>query len=182
MRRRVIVRAVDLDEAVEVHGALANAVVFESGQRKLLKERLFLFEHHTDLPFGGAVDARHRPALVPAVEMHVLLLDALETSPLQSRLLRVADLGFNLALEIGRVRPAWQRDHAVVLQHLGVQRVELRIVDVGFEDAFFEVVESDRVRRAAELRERLFVQLAPDLSSMSSKRLCETSDGCCSAS
>lgn len=51
-----------------------------------------------------------------------------------------------------------------MLEHLGIKRVELRVVDVGLYNALFEVVEADRVRRAVEPRERFFVQLAPDLT------------------
>jgi streptomycin 6-kinase len=47
---------------------------------------------------------------------------------------------FNFALEIGRVRPARQRDNAVVFEHLGIERVELWIVDVGLDDTLFEIL------------------------------------------
>ena len=63
--------------------------------------------------------------LVPAIETGVLLLDALEAPPFQCRFLRVTDLGFGLALGIGRVWTAWQRYQTVVFQHLGVKLVEL---------------------------------------------------------
>ena len=164
LRRRVVVRPVNFDEAIEVYRSFADAIVFKPGQRKLLEICLFLLEHQPNLPFRRAVDTRHRPALVPAIEMGVLLLNALEAPSLQCRFLRVADLRFDLALEIRRVRTARQRDYAVVLEHLGVQRVELRIVDVGLDHAFFEIVQADRTRRAAELHECLFVQLAPNLT------------------
>ena len=92
-----------------------------------------------------------------------MLLDALETPPLQCRLLRIADRRLDLALEIWCVWPAGQRDDAVMLEHFGVERVDLRVVDVGLDDALFEVVESDRARRATEEHERLLVQPAPHL-------------------
>ena len=98
------------------------------------------------------------------VEMRVLLLDALEPTAFERRLLRVGDLRFDLPFEVGCIRPAWQRDNAVVLEHLGVEPVELRIVHVGLEHALFEIVEPDGMCRAAEIRERRFVQPAPDLA------------------
>ena len=163
-RRRGIVRAVDFDVTVEVNGSLEDAVVLEPCCRQRQQMRPFLFEHRPHLPFGRAVNARRRPALVPVCEKGVLLVDALEAPPLQSRFLRVSDCRFNFALEIGRVWPARQRDNAVAFEHLGIERVELWIVDVGLDDTLFEVVEPDRRRRAAEIRERLLVQSAPDLT------------------
>ena len=68
----------------------------------------------------------------------------LEAQPAQRRLLRVADAGFDFALAIGIADAARQRDDAVVREHVAVERIERRIVDVGREDAFFEIVEDDR--------------------------------------
>ena len=79
-RRRRIVRAVHFDIAVEVHRALADAVVLKARRRQRLQERPLLFEHGAHLPLGRAVNARRRPALVPASEVRVLFLDALEAS------------------------------------------------------------------------------------------------------
>ncbi len=105
----------------------------------------------------------HRPTFIPAIEMVILLLDALEAPSFQSRFLRVANLRFNLAFQIGCVRAAGQSENAVMFEHLRVKRVEFGIIDVRLDHAFFEIIQANGVGRAAELRERLFMQFAPDL-------------------
>ena len=55
-----------------------------------------------------------------------------------------------------------QRDDAVVGQHVAIERIEGRIVDVGREHALFQVVEHDHFHRAAEATEGALVQLTPD--------------------
>ena len=77
--------------------------------------------------------------------------------PLQRRLLRVADAGFDLALAIGIADAARQRDDAVVREHVAIERIERRVVDVGREHALAQVVEDDDAwpcRRAGETRAR----------------------------
>ena len=123
---------------------------------------LFL-EHGPNLPFGSAMDTRRSAMLVPLREMRVLLLDAFEALAAQRRLLRIANCRFHFALKVGRVRPARQRNNAVVVEHLGIEWVELRVPDVGFEHALFKVVEANRLRRAAEIGKGLLMQPAPDL-------------------
>ena len=81
-----------------------------------------------------------------------------------ARPLRMANGRFDLALEVGGIRAAWQSDDAVVVEQLGEERIECRIVDVWLQYAFFEIIEANRTRGAAEVRKRLFVQLAPDLA------------------
>jgi hypothetical protein len=49
-----------------------------------------------------------------------------------------------------------------VLEQLGIERIELRVVDIGLDHALFEVVEPNRVRGAAEIGKAFFVQPAPD--------------------
>jgi len=50
-----------------------------------------------------------------------------------------------------------------VRQHVAVDGVERRVVDVGREHAFLQVVEHDDLRCATETTEGLLVQLGPDL-------------------
>jgi len=54
-----------------------------------------------------------------------------------------------------------QGNGAVVGEHIAVQRIELRVVDVGRDDALAHNVEHDDAREAAELAERALVQLSP---------------------
>jgi hypothetical protein len=60
-----------------------------------------------------------------------------------------ADSRLDLALAIGIAHPARQRDRAVVLEHVAIQRVHRRVVDVRRDDAFLEVVEDDDAGRTA---------------------------------
>ena len=90
------------------------------------------------------------------------LLERLEAQTLERRLLRVADAGLHLALAVRIADPARQRDGPVVLEHVAVQRVDRRVVDIGLEHALAEVVEHDHAHRAAQPTESLLVQLRPD--------------------
>ena len=62
--RSHVVGPLDLDAAIEVDGARAEAVLAE-GLRRQRQEVRVLLGKHRDLPLGGAVDARVAPALVP---------------------------------------------------------------------------------------------------------------------
>jgi hypothetical protein len=147
--RRGVVRAADLDEAVEVDGALGEGVVAKGLDRQRAQVRALVGEGGPDLALGGAVDAGVGPALVPVIEPRLRLVERLEAQPAHG-LLCVRDAGLDLALAIGIADAARQADDAVVREHIAVQRVEQRVVDVGLEDAFAQVVEHDGGRRAAE--------------------------------
>ena len=161
--RRAVVGRLDLDAAVEVHRALAEAVVAEGLERQRPEGGLLLGKHRRHLALGRAVDARVGPALLPAVEVRLRLLEALEAQPLERRPLGVADARLDLALAIGVADPARQRDDAVVREHVAVERIQRGVVDVRREDALAQVVEDDDAHRAAQPPEGLLVQLGPDL-------------------
>ena len=109
------------------------------------------------------MDAGVGPARVPAIEIGLRLVERLEAQPLQRRLLRVADARFDFPFAIGIADATRQRDDAVVREHVAIERIERRIVDVGREHAFFEIVEDDDAHGAAEATKRALVQLGPDL-------------------
>ena len=67
----------------------------------------------------------------------------------------------------GFPHPTRQGDDAVVGEHIAVERVECRVVDVWREDAFLEVVEDDDTYRAPEPAEGALVELRPDLATRS---------------
>ena len=70
----------------------------------------------------------------------------------------------HLALSIRIGDPAGKCDGAIVRQHVAIERIQRRIVDVGLEDAFAEVVEHNRASGPAESPEGLFMQFRPDAS------------------
>ena len=71
--------------------------------------------------------------------------------------------GFDFAFAIGIADATRQRDHAVVREHVAIERIERRIVDVGREHALFEIVEDDDAHGAAEPTKRALVELGPVL-------------------
>jgi hypothetical protein len=75
----------------------------------------------------------------------------------------VADAGLDLALAVGVPDPARQRHDAVVGQHVAVERVQCRVVDVRGEHALEEVVEDHDAGCTAQPAERLLVQFRPGL-------------------
>ena len=161
--RRRVVRGLDFDAAIEMHGAHAEAVVAKRLDGQRLQRGLLLGKHGGDLTLGRAVDPRVGPVRLPAIEIRLRLLEALEALPVQRRLLRVADARFDLALAIGIADAARQADHAVVREHVAIERIERRLVDVGREHALFEIVEDDGPRRSAEPAKRALMELGPRL-------------------
>jgi hypothetical protein len=113
---------VDLDAAIEVDRAHAEAVVAERLERQRPECRPILGKHRRDLALGRAVNPCIGPARVPAIELRLRVLDRLEAHALQRRLLRVADPGFNFAFAIGIADATRHRDHAVVREDAAIGR------------------------------------------------------------
>ena len=133
--------------------AIAKLVIAKRLEGQRPERGPFLGKHHGDLALRGAMDARVGPVRVPAIEIGLRRLDRLEALALQRRLLRVADAGFDFAFPIGIADATRQRDGAVVREHVAIERIERRVVDVRREHALFEVVEDDdrrSCRRADE--------------------------------
>ncbi len=161
--RRAVVGRLTLDTAVEVDGPHAVAVVAKRRQWERAERRALLGEHRGDLPFRRTVDAGIGPARFPAIEIRLGGGEGLEAKALERGLLGVADTGFDLALPIRVADPAGQRGDPVVRQHVPVERIQGRVVDVGGEHPFPQIVKDDDPHRAAQLTKRAFVQLGPDL-------------------
>ena len=161
-RRCGVVGRGDLDAAVEMHGALAVLVVAKRFERQSHERRALFGKHGGDLALGGAVDAGVSPAPLPAVQIRLGVVEALEAQTVQRGFLRVADAGLDLALAVGVADAARQGDGAVVGQHVAVERIERRVVDVRGEDALLEVVEHDDADTAAQPPECALVQLGPE--------------------
>ena len=109
------------------------------------------------------MDAGIGPAPLPAVEVDLALVEALEAESAQRRLLGVADAGFDLALAIGVAHATRQGDDPVVGQHVAVERIQRRVVDVRSENTLLEVVEHDDTGGASQPPKRPLVQFGPDL-------------------
>src|SRR5437016_1375031 len=157
-----VVRLGDFHAAVGVHGAGAEGVVPKRGRRQRPEVRALLRKHRRDLALGGPMDARVSPARLPVIEVDLRVSEPLEAQPLEGRALRVADPRLDLSLAIGIPDAARQRGDAVVGEHVAIEGIERRLVDVGAQHALAEVVEDDDGRRPAEPRECPFVELRPD--------------------
>ena len=103
------------------------------------------------------MDARVGPLGFPVIQVSLRLFQTLKTQALQRCVLGVphAALYFPFAIRISDA--ARQRDGAIVSQHVAIQRVQGRIVDVRLEHSFAEVVEHDRAAGATQPAERLLV-------------------------
>ena len=71
------------------------------------------------------------------------LVERLEAQAFERRLLRVADAGFDFPFAIGIADAARQGDHAVMGEHVAIERIQRRVVDVRREHAFAQVIEDD---------------------------------------
>ena len=161
--RRRVVRGLDFDAAIEMHGAHAEAVVAKRLDRQRLQRGPLLGKHRGDLALGRAVDAGVGPVRVPAIEIRLRLLEASRSA---------GRAAASSACGRCRIRPCpcdrdrrrdTAADDAVVREHVAIERIERRLVDVGREHALFEIVEDDRPRRAAQPPKRALVQLGPRL-------------------
>ncbi len=75
----------------------------------------------------------------------------------------MSDAGLDLPLAIGIADATRECDDAIVREHIAVERIERRVVDVGCEDAFFEIVEDDDPHRPTESTKCALVELGPHL-------------------
>jgi hypothetical protein len=155
--RRAIEGGVHFDTAIEVHGAIAEAVVPKRLEGKRLQPRPFVGKHGGDLALGRAVNARIGPVRIPAIEIGLGGLKRLEAQALQRRALGVPDSRFDFALAIGIADAARQGDCAVVSQDIAIERVDRGIVDIRRQHAFLEVVEDDNRRRTTQPTKGAFV-------------------------
>ena len=87
-RRRVVGRG-DLDATVQMHGAAAVLVVAERLEGQRAEHGAFFLEHGGDLALGRAVDAGVGPALLPAVQVRLAVVEALEAEAAQRRCIPV---------------------------------------------------------------------------------------------
>ena len=74
----------------------------------------------------------------------------------------MADARLDLPFAIWVLDPAGQRHHAVVAENISIEGVESRIVDVGKQHAFFQVVEDDDPGTTTESAKRFLMEFGPD--------------------
>ena len=95
------------------------------------------------------MDAGVGPALFPAIEISLGFFQSLEAQTFEWRFLRVTDTGLDFAFAIWILDAARHGDGAVVGEHIAIERVERRIVDVGDEHALAQIVEHDNAGSSA---------------------------------
>jgi len=142
--RRAVVRRLDFHAAIEMDRALAVAVIAKRFEWERAERRLLLRKHRGYLPLRGAVDARVSPARLPAIPNTLAPPRASRSggrgaasSARDRRRLRPS------LYDRDRRRGTGERDHAVVRQHVAIQRIEGGVVDVGRQDAFAQIVDDD---------------------------------------
>jgi hypothetical protein len=157
-RTIVVVEAMlDFDAAIQVHRPFAVPVIAKRFEREWAEGRLLFGKHRRDLPLRRAVDPRIGPARLPPIQVCLRRLETLEAESSQRCLLCVPDARFDFAFSIGITDATGQRDDAVVREHVAIERIERRIVDVGREHALFQIVEDDDADGPAESTKRAFV-------------------------
>ncbi len=107
------------------------------------------------------MNALRCPARLPLFEEGVLLLDRGEASAFERRVLGMLNGVLDAAFAIRIPDPRGVGHDAVMREHGRVDRVELRLVQVGFDDPFLQVVEYHVLAAAAEIPPGLLVQSGP---------------------
>ncbi len=121
--RRAVIGRLDFHAAIEMHGSFAVLVIAERFQWQRQQRRFFLGEHHRYLALGGAgVDARVGLRSSQLVQMGFMLLPGYQTAGPSAASSSHDDAGFDFALAIRIAHAARQRDCAVVLEHIAIQR------------------------------------------------------------
>lgn len=156
-----IAAVVDPYASVVVDGTLGFDEILEALQWQRLQERTFLLKHGFDLAFRAAVNALRRPVGFPMFEEVVLLLDRGETPALERRTLGMLYGIFHGTFAIGIPDTRRVSHHAVMCEHGGVDRVQLRFVQVRLDDPFLQVIENHIATTATEISPGLLVQAGP---------------------
>jgi hypothetical protein len=143
-RRRAVVSGLDFHAAVQVHPALAELIMRKgstgSGSSAGFSSANMAATWRLVVPWMR-VSAQ---LLFPAVEVGLGFGEALEAQPFERGVLGMADAALDLALAIRIAHAAGQRDGAVVREQVAVERIQRRVVDVGLQHAFAEIVEDTR--------------------------------------
>src|SRR5215212_12158561 len=102
------------------------------------------------------------PVCLPAIEISLCLLQTLEALAFERGSLGMAHASFNFAFAIRISHSARHGYHAVVGQHITVERIEGGVVDVRSEHSFTQIVEHDDPQTATKPAKRCLMQFGPD--------------------
>src|SRR4051794_11394039 len=91
-------------------------------------------KHRSHLSFGGAVNAGVGPVCLPTIEISLRCLQTFEALAFEWRLLSMAHPSFNFAFAIGILNATRQGHSAVMSQHIAIERIERRVMDIRLQD------------------------------------------------
>ena len=157
-------RRLDLDAAVEMHGALAVLVVAKRLERAAGRARAAPRRTSRRPGASSCRGCACRPSALPSDrDTPAPPRGSRSAAPSAASSACGRRPTSTLPFAIGIADAARQRDDAVVREHVAVERIERRVVDVGREHALAQIVEDDDPHGAAEPAKRPLVQLGPDL-------------------
>ena len=162
--RRAVVRGLDLDAAIEMHGALAVPVVAKRLERAAGRARAAPRQTSRRPGASSCRGCACRPSASPSDRDRPARPRASRSAaPCSGVFCAWPTPASTLPLRSGSRDATRQRDDAVVRQHVAIERIERRVVDVGREHALAQIVEDDDRDGATEATKGPLVQLRPDL-------------------
>ena len=98
----------------------------------------------------------------PAIEISLRRFQTLKALSFQWCLLGMAHPGFNFAFAIRIFNATRQGDRTVMGQHITIERIERRVVDIRLEHSFAQIVEHDDTHAATQTTKSFLVEFGPD--------------------
>src|SRR5215212_2920251 len=161
-RRRTVISCFYFHATIQMDHPLTVLIKAEGFEWQWQQVWALFGKHGRHLSFGSAVNARISPVCFPAIEISLCCFQTLEALAFEWCFLRMAHPGFNLTFAIWISHSARHGYHAVVGQHITVERIEGGVVDVRSEHSFTQIVEHDDPHTAAQPAERCFMEFGPD--------------------
>jgi len=143
----------------------ANALlkVSERLEGQFFKMRLFFQKHLLHLPLGPPMDAERGPALLPVHEPLVLFFNDCKLSPFERCVLRMLDRILDGPFPVGVGNTRRIGDDSVMAKHGGINGIQLRLVDVGLQDTFLQIIQDDVLRASAKVPEGFLMKAGESL-------------------